>query len=157
MLDKDRFREQFRQAAKAGGGSSDLRVIAWYDHGGVNFDLRTQDCAVPHLLTASRTLGEAADDVRRSSALDVRKGRGRERDIELSGEETLHVAADDVLILLEREGGRWSLDAYSCATPSAEHLAWVGKVLERIVEQEAQVVVKAAREHAEQRVIDNRM
>lgn len=158
-LDKDRFREQFAEAAQQRKpvGPADLRIIAWFEKGGLNFDMRTQDCSAPHLLTAAQTLADAGHSMRTSSAISSHEAKGEAREVALSQEETLRVDADDVLLLLEREKGRWTLDSHSCGKPAAEHLAWVAYVLERLVEVQALGLVQQAQRSAQQRVVESRV
>ncbi|MCL2393076.1 MAG: hypothetical protein FWC87_00185 [Acidimicrobiaceae bacterium] len=157
-LEKDKFKEQFRDAVmhEVPEGEPDFRIIAWYERGGINFDLRTQDCGAPHLLTAAETLWDAAERLRSARVYDQQRGAAKAREVALGGQ-TLRVEADDVLLLLEREGTHWVLDAYSCATPAAEHLGWVATVLREIVREEARQLVRQARQEAERRTIQNRV
>jgi hypothetical protein len=158
VLDKEHFKEQFRQAAQQGQSlkAPDLRIVAWYANGGVNFDMRTFDCPVPHLLTASQVLMAEAEGLRDSDVYARMPAEQQTYSVPLSEEEVLECTPDDVLLLLERDRGRWKLRSHLCAKPVAEHLAWVAFVLQRLVEAEAATLVAEARQTAERHTVENR-
>lgn len=167
-LDPSRFKDQLRDAVELHNpgtappvpttSGTDLRVVAWYDHGGINFDMRTQDCAIPHLLVVSKMLMEQAENLMMSRALKRQPAEEQEQVVTLSPEEELRLAPDDVLILCTRDAsGHWDIQTHQCAQPQPEHIAWVAYVLGRIVEEEASNIVAAARGAAQPRQVPNRM